>query len=402
MENNNTKTINDQDVDYVYGVSIKFDKTGVTTSSSPIKYGTADKIKATIAVVTLVDSVAAANTKVIMQINPPSADVTIFNKDGSVAVNDDDLGEGKFLFTTDGSGQVIVYFASINNGYQNVSAYVQADGKSPAVEYVVFFGDYSHADTSIPSPSVDLNDQSVLEISQTDPYFYVALIQADAIDTTQGNSCVAIVNNKYFKKIPYQDALESTGMSIPSAWLSTQDKNQLANFIENDVSAVVFSSPTLEFLAEGTPYNHPKIDPVNLPRNLTSRPYLNTGQTSITPSNYSNLYVSIDRAVEPGGGYTYNLNDKIKFTMYVNGFFAGSILSNVTVFDLNDFTVKASCPDTVSVQIPAANLEGFGANISNTAGRYDIDYEVIPANETDPKKYGRPVNWLKGNINTVA
>lgn len=392
---------NDNQVNYKYDVSVKFDKTGATTSATPIKYATADLIKSTITAHHFQDGTPAANTKVVMQLNPPSADVTVFNRDGSFAINDEDLGEGAFLFTTDDLGQAKFYFASVNNGYQNISTYTYDKTSSEANEYVVFFGDYSHADAQIPSPALDLDEQSVLQISQTDPYFYVSLIQADQITVPEGNSCVAIVNGDYFRKMPYQDALESAGLGIPSAWLSTEHKNEISYFIENDTSAAVFSSPTLSFMAEGIPYNHPKVDPA-FPRELQSRPYLNTGQTSITTSNYSNLYVNLDRIKEQNGEFTYNAGDTIKFTLYINGYYPGSIVPFVNVINLEPIKLPFTCPIKASAQIPASILEGFGANISNTPGRYDIDYTVVRANQTEEKKWGRPMHWLKGNINTVG
>lgn len=60
--------------------------------------------------------------------------------------------------------------------------------------------------------------------------------------------------------------------------------------------------------------------------------------------------------------------------------------------------MSSNCECTDSAYL----LEGYGANIANTPGRYDLDYVVKYQGVTDPKNWGRPVNWLKGNINTVS
>ncbi len=390
---------NDQIPDYLYNVIISFDRPSTATSQNN-KYALANKIKMTLSVTLISDGKCVANKDVIVQINPPSADVTIYNVDGSYATP---AAEGDYPVTTDANGNVVLYFSSTNNGYQNVQAYVAQNSSSISSEYVIFFGDYTHAQVDVPSPSVDLNEQQILEISDVDPYFYVAITQYDnLVGATNAYSCVAIVNGQYFRKMPYTDALEATGMNVPSAYLQTVSDNQIAYFLENDKGANVVSSPTLKFAAAGTPYNHPKVDPINLPRNLTSRPYLNQGQTSITTSNSANLYVNLDRKLESKNVYTYNAGDTVNFTMYINGFYAGSVVQKVDVFDLEECVVGSGCPPTVSAQIPAYLLEGYGSNIANTPGRYDLDYVVMYEHVTDPKIWGRPVNWLKGNINTVG
>lgn len=388
----------DASPDYIYEIFAAFDTSSVPVSPSPVKYATAKRIKMTISSKFTDGAKVAPNVDVFVQLNPPPATVTLFNVNGDSITADK---QGIYNFTTDNTGNVTVYFAGYTDAYHGVEVYSKLDAGSEPVPYSIYIGDYTQAKTDIPAPSVPLNANNILEIPTNGPYFYMSLILADQLEDGLGYTCIAIINSVNFYTQDYAEALESPGMKIPSAYLTTDKDNEIAYFIQNNVGADILTSPTLSFKAEGTPYLHPTVDPENQPRNLNTRPTMNDGQTSITPSNSSYITMHLKNSSEGGGTTTYKTGDVVIFTMYINGYYARSNTKKATVFDLPAITIPAVCPASISIQVPSNFLEGFGQNQQNTSGKFDVDYVVKPQGGGEEKTWGRPVNWLKGAIYTV-
>ncbi|MFC7067675.1 hypothetical protein [Brucella rhizosphaerae] len=341
--------ITDAGPNYIYEVTATFDTSNVPVSPKPVLYATAKRIKMTLSSTYKDEDKAAPNVDVIVQINPPPATVTLFDVNGE---SQDPNGEGLYPFTTDNTGNVTVYFAGFADAYHKIEPYSVRNASSEPISYTIYVGDYTQATTAIPAPSVPLNANNILEIPTISPFFYMNLIAADVLTDPQGYTCIAIINSVNFYVEDYTQVLESIGMKIPSAYLTTDKDNEIAYFLQNDMGSSVLTSPTLSFKAVGTPYIHPIVNP-DQPRNLTARPGMNQGQTSITPSNSSYITMHLKNNSEGGGTTTYNAGDVVIFTMYINGYYARSNTKKATVFDLPAITIPAICPASISMQVPS-------------------------------------------------
>ncbi|PJO49615.1 hypothetical protein [Brucella pituitosa] len=384
-------------ISYVYNLSLSLSSNSAALSPSPLRYATANKVRATISSSYVDGGSPAPNLDIILQVNPPADVFTIYDEKGLFIRS---YEEGRYRLKTGSDGKVVVYFASTDNIYEFIQLIVERDGTSSPTEYIVFFGDYARTPTHIPPPVVDLDDDNSLNIPVDSPYFRVKIPQQDPPAISAGLSCVAITNTVNFTKQSYSDALRDSGMQIPSAYLSTEQDNEIAYFIENNVGGGSQTSPKVTFKAKGLPYTHPSND-ANQNRILTSRPYLNEGQTSITPDNVQDLTVYLPNKEESDGNHTFEVGDTIIFTMYINGYFPGSDTKKVDVFDLPAVEVKEPRPSSISSVISTNILPGYGLNSLSTPGRYDLDYVVKRGNSKNGTVWNRPKSWLKGNLVTV-
>ncbi|MFC7067678.1 hypothetical protein [Brucella rhizosphaerae] len=307
--------------------------------------------------------------------------------------------EGRYNLKTGVDGSVILYLASPHNIYQNIQVYSQKYGSSSPTECVIFFGDSTTISTDMPAPFVDLNDQNSLDIPTDSPYFNVHFpVLNDDIDP-DAFSCVISTNSCYFTKQNYSSALLPQGVQVPSAYLNTVEDNEIYYFIENNTAGGGLTSDKLIFQAKGIPYKHPSIGPWQN-RTLKSRPLLNEGQTAITPSNISDIKFKLKNIPESSGGYTFRTGDSVTFTMFINGYFAGSNVQKNNVFELPPIIIEDPCPENICISLPANILAGYGSNQSHSPGRYEIDYVVKPENSADKSTWSRPTAWLKGAITT--
>ena len=381
---------------YIYDVRAILSSNSAEKSAFPVRYLTSNKIKMVISSTYVDGGNPATNLDIILQLNPPADVLVVFDDKGEHVSS---FEEGRYNLKTGVDGKVILYLASSHDIYQNIQVYSQKYGSSSPTECVIFFGDNTTISTDMPAPFVDLNDQNSLDIPTDSPYFNVYFpFLSDNIDPN-AFSCVINTNSFYFTKKTYSSALLSPGVQVPSAYLNTVGDNEIYYFIENNMAGGGLTSDKLIFQAKGTPYKHPSNGP-GQNRTLQSRPNLNEGQTSITPSNVSDINVKLKNILESSGGYTFSTGDSVTFTIFINGYFAGSNVQKNNVFDLPPIIIEAPRPENVCISLPDNILAGYGSNQSHSPGRYEIDYVVKPENSADKSTWSRPTAWLKGTITT--
>ncbi|MDM7853027.1 hypothetical protein [Pseudochrobactrum kiredjianiae] len=384
------------DLTYIYDLTLSLSNISAELSPPSSDFANSNKIKATVSSFYVDGGLPAQNVNIILQINPPASIVTVYDEDHAFIRS---YQEGRYRLKTGADGKAVIYFASTGNIYESIQLIAERNASSLSKQHIIFFGDYAAAPARIPPPVLDLNGNDQLEIPTESPYFQITIPSQTPAIVNTGLNCVVITNTKHFTKQSYASALEE-GVKIPSAYLDTENNNEIAYFIQNNSDGTTVTSPKVTFKAVGTPYTHP-VQSADGSRTLQARPYLNDGQTSITPNNASNLKVFVENKVESDGRHTFEVGDKIIFTVYINGYFKGSDVKKVDVFDLPVIEVKEDRPAKINVTISSDKISGFGSNTHNSPGRYELDYVVKRSNETDIPTLYRPVNWLKGNIVTV-
>jgi hypothetical protein len=375
MDDENTISSSNQIITYIYDLSMALSNTCAELSSTSDKDEISNKIKSTITSTYVADNTVARNIELIIQVSPVVNDLKLYDRNFEVIKN---YENGRYKIRTGADGKAIIYFSSNTNTYAIVTISAEQNSTSIATPHILFFGGYTNTPSPIPAPVITLNDNNQFDIPTNTAYFHVKIPTTEMPIVPANASCVIIVNNFHFMKQNFIAALVN-GIEIPSAYLVTETDNEIAYFIQDNTSNEILISPKITFKATGTPCIHPE-QSTGHSRTLQSRPYLNYGQTSITPNNALNLKVCLDKKIEAENKYTYDTGD---------------------VYEIGRVKVLDSETTTIIMEIPSDKLSGYGANTNNSPGRYELDYTVKHSNDETTYTLQLAKNILKGNITTI-